>query len=115
MVEKVKKAIAIKGPTFVHIIAPCTIGWRIESNMTIQMAKLAVQTGVFPLFEIENGIFKMTSKQATRKPVLEYLKHQGRFKNLTEAEVKLIQKNVDERYKFYESLETKGQIFEQIR
>lgn len=113
--NKVKKAIATKGPTFIHVIAPCTIGWRIESDMTIQLSKLAVQTGVFPLFEIENGKLKMTVKQTKRKPVVEYLKHQGRFRHLTESEVKMIQKHTEERYRFYESLEKKGQIFEQIR
>ena len=90
----------MKGPSFVHVIAPCTIGWRIESHVTIQLSKLAVQTGVFPLYEIENGKFKMTSKIAKRKPVFDYLKLQGRFMILTEKEVAIIQKHTDERYKF---------------
>jgi len=112
--DKVRKAIDTKGPSFIHIIAPCTIGWRIESNMTIELCKLAVQTGVFPLYEIENGKLKMTLKLENRKPVIEYLKHQGRFKELTEEEVKSIQKHVDESYNFYESLESKGLLFEQM-
>jgi pyruvate ferredoxin oxidoreductase beta subunit len=81
LVRKVKKALAIKGPKYLQIHVPCPLGWRHETNLTIQVAKLAVETGLYPLIEYENG--ELTGKrQIIPKPVEEYLKLQGRFKHI---------------------------------
>jgi len=94
--RKVKKAISIKGPKYMQIHVPCPLGWRHESNQMIEVAKLAVETGLYPLIEYENGV--LTGKrQITPKPVEEYLKTQGRFKHLLSnpEEVKKIQAIAD--------------------
>ncbi|MFA5038173.1 MAG: thiamine pyrophosphate-dependent enzyme [Candidatus Omnitrophota bacterium] len=79
--KKVKKALSIKGPKYMQIHVPCPLGWRHESNMTLEVAKLAVETGLYPIFEYENGKL-IPRKIALIKPVEEYLKAQGRFKHL---------------------------------
>jgi len=79
--RKVKKALSIKGPKYIQIHVPCPLGWRHESALTYNVAKLAVETGLFPLIEYENG--KLTAvRQIQPKPVEEYLKTQGRFKHI---------------------------------
>ncbi len=78
--RKVKKALSIKGPKYIQIHVPCPLGWRYESAQTFAVGKLAVETGLYPLFEYENGTY--TPRQITPKPVEEYLKVQGRFKHL---------------------------------
>lgn len=78
--RKVKKALSIKGPKYIQIHVPCPLGWRHETALTYDMGKLAVETGLYPLLEYENG--KWTARQIQPKPVEEYLKLQGRFKHL---------------------------------
>jgi len=79
--RKVKKAMSIKGPKYIQIHVPCPLGWRHESSLTVSVAKLAVETGLYPLIEYENGVLA-AKRQITLKPVEEYLKVQGRFKHL---------------------------------
>ncbi|MGC8816256.1 MAG: pyruvate synthase subunit PorB [Candidatus Hadarchaeum sp.] len=94
--KKVKKAASIKGPTYVHVHAPCVPGWRIDSSKSIEVARLAVLTGAWILYEFEAGKINVTFKPAKRRPVAEYLKAQGRFRHLTEEEMARIQQMVDE-------------------
>jgi pyruvate ferredoxin oxidoreductase beta subunit len=101
--RKVKKACEYQGPCFLHVFAPCPTGWRHGSDSTIQIARLAVETGVFILWEMEGGYrpdgFKVTKKpKSPRKPVIEYLKMQGRYRHIVknEKEVAKIQKMVDD-------------------
>ena len=82
MIRKVKKAAEVKGPTYVHVHAPCCTGWRFEGSKTIEVGKLAVETAMLPLYEMENGVITNVRKLKNRKPVEEYLKVQGRFKHL---------------------------------
>ncbi len=82
MIRKVKKAADVKGPTYVHVHAPCCTGWRFEGSKTIEVGKLAVETAMWPLYEMENGTVTNVRKIKNRKPVEEYLKAQGRFKHL---------------------------------
>ena len=96
LANKVRRAAEVEGPAYVHILCPCTPGWRIPSDATIKVARLAVQTGFFPLYEIVNGELRVTVKVAKRKPVAEYLKLQGRFRHLTEEDIAKIQRIVDE-------------------
>lgn len=98
-VRKLKKARDTKGFRFIHVLTPCPTGWKSDPRYTAKLAKLAVQTNVFPLYEVENGTnYKQTLKVKERKPVTEYFKYQGRFKHLTEEEVAFIQKEIDENY-----------------
>lgn len=102
LIQKLKRAESIKGPAYVHIHCPCPPGWRFPSDKTIQLARLAVETGMWVLYEIENGdpsTLRITVRPPKRKPVKEYLKLQGRFKHLRREEIERIQKLVDEDYK----------------
>ncbi len=82
MMKKVKKAAETKGPTYVHVHAPCCTGWKFEGSKTIEVGKLAVETALWPLYEMENGEVTAVRKIRNRKPVEEYLKAQGRFRHL---------------------------------
>ena len=93
--RKVKKAVETKGPAYIHLNQPCTTGWGFAASKTIEVGRLGVETGFWPLYEIENGEFKVTYRPTERKPVIEYLKAQKRFKHLTENEVQIIQDYVD--------------------
>ncbi|MCD6445423.1 pyruvate synthase subunit beta [Candidatus Bathyarchaeota archaeon] len=109
-IRKIRKAKEIKGTKFIHVLSPCPTGWRYDSSKTIEIGRLAVQTGIWVLFEIENGKFKLNPPssglidKSKRKPVQEYLKLQGRFRKLSEADVEKIQKMVDEDWKQYREL-----------
>jgi pyruvate ferredoxin oxidoreductase beta subunit len=99
LTTKAEKAFAVEGPAFLNVFAPCPRGWRTPSNQTIEIAKLAVQTGFWPLYEVEDGVWRQTVKVANRKPVEEFLRPQGRFKHLfapgNEALLAEIQADVD--------------------
>ncbi|OWT32873.1 2-ketoisovalerate ferredoxin oxidoreductase [Methanobrevibacter sp. 87.7] len=93
--RKVKKAVETKGPAYIHLNQPCTTGWGFPASKTIEVGRLGVETGFWPLYEIENGEFRVTYRPTEKKPVIEYLKAQKRFKHLTENEVQIIQEYVD--------------------
>ncbi len=100
--RKVKKAISLKGPKYMQIHVPCPLGWRHEPGLTYQVAKLAVETGLYPLIEYEFG--KLTAvRKIQPKPVEEYLKTQGRFKHLLNnpEELKKIQEIADNNIQKY--------------
>jgi len=97
--RKMKKAKDIKGTRFFHIFAPCPSGWKSRPEDTIKLARLAVQTCYFPLYEIEWGEkYTLNIKPKEKKPVVEYLRLQGRFSHLTEKEINLIQAEVDRKW-----------------
>jgi len=100
--RKVKKALSIKGPKYIQIHAPCPLGWRYESNILVQVSKLAVETGLYPLVEYESGVLS-AKRQIVPKPVEEYLKLQGRFKHLLKnpEELKKVQDIADNNIKKY--------------
>jgi len=82
--NKAKKALSIRGPKFINVIQPCTIGWKYPMNTTIEIAKKAVDTCFWPLYEIENGVYRLNYKPAKKLPITEFIKHQKRFKHLFE-------------------------------
>lgn len=86
LTAKAEKAFACEGPAFLNVLAPCPRGWRTLPDQSIQIAKAAVQTGFWPLFEVEDGVWRQTVKVANKKPVEEFLKPQGRFKHLFKPE-----------------------------
>jgi len=96
MITKFQKAREKKGGArFIHIFASCTTGWGAPSEMSVKIARLAVQTNIFPLIEIENGT-RYTLNYKGDRPVEDYLQIQGRFKHLGRENVSRIQKMVDE-------------------
>lgn len=101
--SKVQKAMAVDGPSFINILSPCQLFWGHPPNLTIKIAKLAVETGLWPLYEVENGKYKINYTPAKLLPVGDWLKSQTRFKHLLLPEnqpiVEKIQKGVDEQWK----------------
>jgi 2-oxoisovalerate ferredoxin oxidoreductase beta subunit len=93
-VKKVEKARKVKGLRFIHAYSPCPPGWRMNPARTIEVARLAVDTHMFPLYEIEQGRVRITRK-GKGVPVSDYLRLQGRFSHLTEGEVADLQHAVD--------------------
>jgi pyruvate ferredoxin oxidoreductase beta subunit len=81
-ITKVRRATAVKGPAVIHVLAPCPLGWRFETNETIKLAKLAVQTRYFPLYEVDKGNYKLSMKVPKPTALEEFLKPQGRFRHL---------------------------------
>ena len=98
LMNKVKKGIAAKGPAYIHVHTVCPTGWRTASNKTIEVGRLATETGVFPLYEIENGQYRLNVNPPKLKPVEEYLKVQGRFRHLSPGEIATIQERVNREY-----------------
>lgn len=88
--NKVKKASQIKGTSYIHIIAPCPTGWGINSDETIESAKMMVDSGLWYLAEYENGKYKLNYKPKAFSDVSDGLKKQGRFKHLANAEIQHI-------------------------
>lgn len=105
--NKVRKALRIKGAKYIQIFAACPTGWGIPEKDTIKLVKLAVETGMYRVFEIENGKFNLNYKPAKRKKVEEYLKLQGRFKHLTQQQIDEIQADVDKEWQELEKMEVK--------
>ena len=103
--EKVKKARAIRGTRFIHVFSPCPPGWSFPFNNTISIGKLAVEIGWVILYEVEDGVFRLTegsesvARRGNLKPLREYLGQQGRFKNITEEQIEALQRWVNARWK----------------
>jgi pyruvate ferredoxin oxidoreductase beta subunit len=98
LIQKVKKAARTNGPAYVHVLSVCPTGWRVPPNKAIWIGRLAVETGVFPLYEVENGKYRITVDVPELKPVLNYLKPQGRFRHLTPERIDQIQERVTREY-----------------
>ncbi len=97
-IRKLKKAKQIKGTKFFHLLAPCPTGWKHPPDITIKIARLATETLVFPIYEVENGVYKLNRNVKNPKPVVEYLKLQGRFRHLGDEEIDYIQGVVNEKW-----------------
>jgi pyruvate/2-oxoacid:ferredoxin oxidoreductase beta subunit len=98
LLRKMEKAKRIRGTRFIHLLSPCSPGWKIPSELTIKISRLAVRSRIFPLYEIENGRSYNIQEESRTIPVKEYLKLQGRFSHLTDQEIEKIQEMVDEEW-----------------
>lgn len=96
LVRKAQKARDMKGSRFIHIYASCPTGWRIPSEMSVKIARMAVQTNIFPLYEVEDGLRYTINYKPKEYLVREYFKLQGRFRHLTEKDLHVIQEMVNE-------------------
>jgi pyruvate/2-oxoacid:ferredoxin oxidoreductase beta subunit len=101
--EKVKE-----GFVYIHIFCPCPVGWRIESNMSIEVCRTAVRTNYFPLWEAEDGKPRFTVEVASPKPITEFTKLIRKFSHLKEDGLAELQKQVDERYALLKTLVNAG-------
>jgi len=102
LVEKARKAFFTDGPAFINVLSPCPRGWRFDSKDTVKISKLAVQTNFWPLYEVENGVWKLNYKPKERKPIREWMEAQGRYKHLFTSEnehiIKEIQEEIDKNW-----------------
>jgi len=98
LIEKVKKGLASDGNAFILVLAPCPTGWVFNPKLTIKAGLMAVRTGYFPLYEIENNNIKITQKVLNRKPVQDYLKMQKRFFPFPQELIPVVQEAVNEGY-----------------
>ena len=103
VMNQIRKALSIGGPTFIHSLDPCPKGWDYDPMYSHELGELAVETGIWPLYEIENGDLKMLGKsrriargQLKRKPTREYLTRQGRFAHFIEEDFEYFQAKIDE-------------------
>jgi pyruvate ferredoxin oxidoreductase beta subunit len=94
LLAKIKKAKMVDGPSYIHILSVCPTGWRIPSNLAIRYGRLAVETGIFPLYEIEKGKYRLTYNPEPLRHVIDYLNGQGRFRHLTTKTISKIQEHV---------------------
>jgi pyruvate/2-oxoacid:ferredoxin oxidoreductase beta subunit len=96
LIRKLEKAKMIRGTRFIHLFSPCPPGWRIPSDLSVKISRLAVRSRVFPLYEVENGRTYTLQEEPHVVPVKEYLKLQGRFSHLKEKDIEETQKRVDD-------------------
>lgn len=94
LMGKVKRALSMPGPAYLHILSVCPTGWRSDSGMGIRLGRLAVLTGVFPLYEVVHGRTVLNVDPGELRPLKDYLRLQGRFRHLTDADIERIQKRV---------------------
>lgn len=98
LMNKARKAAAIKGPAYLHVYSPCPTGWKMAPELAIESARLAVQARVFPLYEVINGKYIMSRKVNKPKPLSEYFAAQGRFRHLDDSAVAEIEARLHAEY-----------------
>ena len=113
MNKKIKTALETEGPTFINAMSACTTEWRFDSHKTVEVSDLAVDSLVFPLFEVINGTeLRITYRPKNIIPVRDYLGAQGRFKHLFKPEnehiIEQFQKDVDARWEYLQRKEEAG-------
>jgi len=100
--NKAKKAFDVEGPAFLNVLCPCPTEWKCDESQTVRLAQTAVDTCIWPLYEVENGKYKINYKPKEKKQILEWLKPQGRFRHLFKEEnagvIEKFQKQVDEEW-----------------
>lgn len=102
LMQKTRKAVNCGGPAFMTVLSSCNRGWRHPTDQTIPITQLAVDTCWWPLFEVENGEWRLTYKPKEKKPIVEWLRLQGRFRHLftpkNEHMIEELQAEVDRRW-----------------
>jgi pyruvate/2-oxoacid:ferredoxin oxidoreductase beta subunit len=100
LLAKVRKAKAIRGTRFLHILSPCPPGWKYPDDLTIELGRMAVQTRVFPLLEVEDGMRWRFTTEHAGDPIEPYIRAQGRFRHLDDAAIEQIQRDIDARWAY---------------
>ena len=106
--RKVEKASRVDGPSYIHVLTPCSTGWRFKPKDTVTVARLAVETGLWPLYEAENGVVRITKHIKQRVSLAEYLKAQGRFADITPEQVAAMEADIGRRARMLELQEREG-------
>lgn len=99
LIRKIGNAKKINGPKFIQILAPCPTGWYFPPEKSIEISRLAVQSGIFPLYEYANGVMKVT-RQSKPASIRDYVGMQKRFAHLDDKDIENIKKGVDSRMEF---------------
>ncbi|MBY8979748.1 MAG: pyruvate synthase subunit beta [Candidatus Lokiarchaeota archaeon] len=103
--DKFKNAMKINGPKYIHILAPCPPGWGYNPKDSIEIGRLAVQTGFWPLYEVIEGKFVLSKDSSKyldpkkRKPIIEYLNTQKRFKNISDEDIERHKSYIEDQWK----------------
>jgi pyruvate ferredoxin oxidoreductase beta subunit len=107
LVRKVKRAVEVDGPAYLHVLAVCPTGWRSAGEETIRLGRLAVECGVFPLYEVDHGKYTINLDPGKMKPMKDYLGIQGRFRHLRPDDLEYIQERI---LANYEKLRAKARM-----
>ncbi|MBN2334055.1 hypothetical protein JXL21_00750 [Candidatus Bathyarchaeota archaeon] len=112
--RKIKKAAEVtragEGLAYLHVHQPCTTGWYFDPAKTVEIGRLAVQSGAFPVVEVDHGEFKITVKPKELKPVKEYLEPQRRFRHVDEGQLEIIQKHINDDWEALLKIESEGKL-----
>ncbi len=108
LIQKVKKAADIPGPAYIHILSVCPTGWRSAPELSIKLGRLAVETGTFPLYEVERGQYRLSIDFPKLKPIKEYIRLQGRFRHLTDEMIAEIQDRIHREYEILRERTKRG-------
>jgi pyruvate ferredoxin oxidoreductase beta subunit len=108
LIQKVKKAAEIEGPAYLHILSVCPTGWRSAPELSIKLGRLAAETGAFPLYEVENGKYRVSIDFPQLRPLKEYTQLQGRFRHLTDEMLSEIEKRIHREYNLLREKAAKG-------
>lgn len=112
LMSKVKRGVDTAGPAYIHVLSVCPTGWRCPTDLTVRIGRLAVETGIFPLYEVENGQYRLSLDFPKLRPVTDYMKLQGRFRHLSPEEINKIQTRVDEEYEKLREKAVKTEVAE---
>ena len=107
LMDKVKRAMEAPGPAYLHVFSVCPTGWRCAGDLSIRIGRLAVETGVFPLYEVVDGKYTMSFDPPKLRPITDYTRLQGRFKHLSPEVMAQIQDKVSRKYN---ELRAKAQV-----
>jgi len=108
LIQKVKKAAEMEGAAYLHILSVCPTGWRSAPELSIKLGRLAAETGVFPIYEVERGQYKLNIDFPQLRPLKEYTKLQGRFRHLTDEKLQEIEKRIHREYEQLREKAKKG-------
>jgi pyruvate ferredoxin oxidoreductase beta subunit len=101
-VRKIEKAVRTTGPTFVNVLTPCSLGWKFPPEQGLEVSRLAVETGFWPLYEVENGLHRLTHRPREKRPIEDWTCLQGRFRHVhrpgNEPLLRALQEQVDQRW-----------------
>jgi pyruvate ferredoxin oxidoreductase beta subunit len=99
LMRKVQRALEFDGPSFINLLAPCPRGWRTDAESGVLLGRVAVETCVWPIYEVDRGTWKLNVRPREKKPVTEWLKLQGRFAHLRQpdrqGDVERVQQIID--------------------
>jgi pyruvate ferredoxin oxidoreductase beta subunit len=115
LAEKARKAFETEGPAFIVVLSPCTTLWGFPPSDTIDVSRKATETCFWPLYEIEDGVYKINYSPSKKRPITEFLELQRRFKHLFKPEnkyiIKKIQLHIDEDWEKLKKMESLTQSF----